>query len=411
MIELYNNTYCVPALALIKSGIVTASNYKALANRGRLRVVRPGKGKGMCALVEFDSMRYAIKQRVIAREGDPYAEREEQKRREECQKRELGYVLLNDTKVGDFYATHLVNGVNLGRELQAKYCGTANILNAVVKRYEERKTALLRQPLIRVSLKAEEHAHYLRHADALADRYPNDIPRSYKRFWRLVDEYRQRDYVAIIPERVGNANRVAICPEAGDWLAARFASLIDRVTLMQLFDEYNAKAPAMGWKLLKSPTTLHTYLHQPTVKALWYGARYGELKAKELFDRQNRTVLPTKRDSLWYSDGTKLNYYYRDENGKMCTCNAYEVMDVYSECLLGYHISANEDFEAQYYAYKMAIKTAGHRPYEIKYDNQGGHRKLQNGDFLTRLARLATTTAPYGNAKANQFNIGWLLLS
>lgn len=68
---------------------------------------------------------------------------------------------------------------------------------------------------------------------------------------------------------------------------------------------------------------------------------------------------------------------------------------MYSECFLGYHISATEDYEAQYYAYKMAIQKAGHKPYELKYDNQGGHKKLEASDLLKNLARHAVNTAPY----------------
>jgi hypothetical protein len=101
------------------------------------------------------------------------------------------------------------------------------------------------------------------------------------------------------------------------------------------------------------------------------------------------------RDALWYGDGTKLNYFYLDETGNIATCNVYEVIDVYSECLLGYHISKSEDYESQYYSYKMAMQFSGHKPYEIRFDNQGGHKKLQSGTFFKNLARLAITTQPY----------------
>lgn len=59
------------------------------------------------------------------------------------------------------------------------------------------------------------------------------------------------------------------------------------------------------------------------------------------------------RDALWYGDGTKLNLYYLGEDGKVRTTMVYEVMDAYSEVLLGYHISDAEDYEQQYHAYRM----------------------------------------------------------
>ena len=65
------------------------------------------------------------------------------------------------------------------------------------------------------------------------------------------------------------------------------------------------------------------------------------MKAHQRYDRKHRTILPSRRDSLWYGDGTKLNLYYRDENGNKCTTSVYEVVDAYSEVLLGYYISDN----------------------------------------------------------------------
>jgi hypothetical protein len=43
----------------------------------------------------------------------------------------------------------------------------------------------------------------------------------------------------------------------------------------------------------------------------------------------------------------------------------------------------------------MALQTSGYKPYQITFDNQGGHKKLENGDFLSKLAHLAIHTQPY----------------
>ena len=117
------------------------------------------------------------------------------------------------------------------------------------------------------------------------------------------------------------------------------------------------------------------------------------------------------RDSLWYSDGTKLNYFYgyRDENNryKIGTTQVYVVMDVFSEAFIGYHISPTEDYIAQYNAYRMALQTSGQKPYQITYDNQGGHKKLQAGNFLSQLAHLGIPTKPYnGKSKTIESAFG-----
>ena len=43
----------------------------------------------------------------------------------------------------------------------------------------------------------------------------------------------------------------------------------------------------------------------------------GEMKAHQRYGRKHKTELPPRRDSLWYGDGTKLNLYYKDENGNV----------------------------------------------------------------------------------------------
>ncbi len=47
------------------------------------------------------------------------------------------------------------------------------------------------------------------------------------------------------------------------------------------------------------------------------------------------------------------------------TLQVYEVIDAYSEVFLGYSVCETENPRAQYAAYRMALITAGHRPYEV----------------------------------------------
>ena len=104
------------------------------------------------------------------------------------------------------------------------------------------------------------------------------------------------------------------------------------------------------------------------------------------------------RDALWYGDGTKLNLYYRDEDGKVRTTSVYEVIDAATEVFLGFCISDTEDYEAQYMAYRMAIQVSGHKPYEIVHDNQGGHKKANSSGMLDKICHIHRTTAPYNGA-------------
>ena len=96
---------------------------------------------------------------------------------------------------------------------------------------------------------------------------------------------------------------------------------------------------------------------------------------RQRFGRKQSTILPTppRQPLVWRRH--EANLYYR-EGKTVKTINVYEVVDGFSEVLLGYHISESENFEAQYGAFRMAIQRSGHKPYEIVHDNQGGHNKL-----------------------------------
>ena len=79
----------------------------------------------------------------------------------------------------------------------------------------------------------------------------------------------------------------------------------------------------------------------------------------------------------------------------MRTTQVYVVIDAMSEVMLGWHISDSEDYEAQYHAYRMAIQTSGHKPYEIVHDNQGGHKRLDADGLFSKLCHVHRTTQPY----------------
>jgi len=166
----------------------------------------------------------------------------------------------------------------------------------------------------------------------------------------------------------------------------------------QIMLEFNRVAPNYGWKQLKSVESVTNFLNAPENMQRWYDAVYGELKSFRKFGYKFKTILPEIRDALWYGDGTKLNLYYKAyEGGRfiMKTTQVYEVMDAYSEVLLGNHISDTENYTAQYNAFRMAVETAQSRPFEIVVDNQGGHKKLDNSGFMNRICRMKRNTAPY----------------
>lgn len=399
MFEYYNDILSVSVSWLINDAkILTKSNYDNLKSRKWIKVIRRGC-KGTPALVEFSSMPSRFKDVIIEKYGDP--------RKTTKNKKFIDY-LITDAKAVKFFNEYILDsGDPLPESTKKEYIANATILKACQHILSNRKAQS-------GALGGRSSSVWDQLSTIIQDLpsfdYPHSLPRNSRSLTRKFKAFNKSGYETLIHKNFSNKNSEKINPDAQLWLIGRFADQVRKVATMdQLFHEYNAEADEHGWKRLAAAKTIHTFLNRPEVKHLWYGKRYGELKAKEKFTAHIKTSLPTMRDSLWYSDGTKLNYYYIAEGNKVKTCQVYEVMDAFSEVLLGFHISDTEDFAAQYSAYKMAVQTAGHRPFQIGFDNQGGHKKLEAGNFLTKIARVSVKAQPYnGKSKTIESAFGRL---
>lgn len=395
MFEYHENILCVHADWLYEDNrIMSLSNYCQLISRKKMKKLTIG-GNGRKALVAFESIPRRFREMIVELAGDPY---------EQTKHLIFRDYIKNDYKAEAFYRDYtLADGTALPEENQQEYTHTAMILNTchhiitnvvTCRKFGGKIKAWNRMALAISNL--PEHT------------YKHKLPANTRRLKQRYNDYMKDGYETLIHGNFLNNNADKLTAESSRWVLARWANQVNKcANLAQLHAEYNEKAALEGWKFIKEEKTFYNYLYSPEIQPLWYGHRYGELAAKEKFSFQFKTKMPAFRDSLWYSDGTKLNYYYMDENGKMQTCQVYEVMDAFSEVLLGFHISKSEDFEAQYSAYKMAINVAGFRPYQIAHDNQGGHGKLNAGNFLSKIARIQTATQPYnGKSKTIESAFG-----
>lgn len=412
--EYYNGILCISSRELTRSennpmGLISYEAYKKMVTRKRIRVVRQGKGEGNYALIEFDSLPPKYKQLAKERIDNPEVE---------AKKEKIMKYLEVDPAAVDFFKNHRIgyddNEKGLPENIQLLYSNNAAVLNAIKKAWDEHvyySRSKNKRPLA-----GEFWRNAAKAVKNLPKEWSCDLPQNPKRLKTKLEDYLQYGYSDILSGKWGNKNTVKITDEVGEWLVGQWSARVPKVivSIAQLHAEYNREADAKGWKKIKSEVAIREYMYRPDVEEKWHAARYGELSYKEKFTRQHKTKLKSYRDSLWYSDGTKLNFYYQDANGKTKTTSVYEVMDVYSEVFLGYYISDSEDFEAQYRAFKMAVQTSGHKPYEIRFDNQGGHKRLENGGFLSIISRHAVKTAPYnGKSKTiesafGRFQAGYL---
>ena len=379
--EMYGKIRCVTFPELVsQGGILSVPSYKKKVREGKLRVVRPGKGAGSYALIDYNSLPDLIRDAYDRLYPDAQKEMNEQM---------MSNTIRSDSNAVEFYKSYEPQ-ISLPR--QAVYVLNAEVMNELIR---VEKEAVAMHNKCGYFRKAEAWKSVLGTCQKLREAYGHTLPKSSARLREKFNAYKKCGYAALVDKNTGNQAARVVVPETARLLLKLRRSIVPRYTEAQIFEEYNRRAVELGLNIIKSPTTVKNYLNDPSVMPMWYAAVHGMQRWKSRYSSLLKTGLPQMRDALWYGDGTKLNLYYRDDRGRMRTTSVYEVMDAYSETLLGYDIAPNENFKSQYRAYRMAVETAGSRPHEIVTDNQGGHKKGDATGFFRRLTVLHRPTMPY----------------
>lgn len=377
------------------AAVMAYEAYRSLARRNALTVLRPGKGLAHPALIDWNSLPMRFKEAWIDKYGDP-----NELRKQELQ--ELQY----DTEAMSFYAGYkLADGTFLKSAFQSEYTLNATVLNRLVEMAKDQKTTRSR---CRMSSRINWEGIY-NECEALRLQYGHTLPKNVARLRDKIREYQEKGYECLISGKLCNASAIKITPEAGRYIIALKRCRFPRRTNQQIFEEFNRVAEGKGWKPLKAVSSLVQFLTRPEIEVMWKDVEIGEYALNMRTRRQNKTIMPQLRDSIWYGDGTKLNLYYRvidvkTGSWKLATTSVFEVVDAATEALLGYHISPNECFESMYEAYRMSIDISGHLPYELVFDQQGGSKRLDAQDWFSRIATLARHTAP-GNAPSKSIEL------
>lgn len=369
---------------------MTYTTYEKLSSRKRLKKIDSGGGLGRRVQIEYSSLPERFRKRFEAKYGDP----------EELLRQDKPALVIN-AEARRFFAGlepetfRLPNGETLPDDKVEEYTLNASVLDVLHAEVEK-------QRLGRNRLKNSTRIiweNILASAERLRADFHHTLPNNEARLKDKLRTYEREGFICLVSKKFCNANKTKITPEGGRLLIALRRSRVPVYTLRQIFDEYNRRAERKGWKTLESMNSVTSYLERPDVAPKWWAAVYGELSARQKFDRKQQTILPGVRDALWYGDGTKLNLYYkgRDKDGGLVkkTVMVYEVIDAYSEMLLGYSIGETENAELQRRAFRMAIETAGHKPFEIVTDNQGGQKTNDSLSFMSRICHITRKTAPH----------------
>ena len=405
--EMFGKTLCITFDELVRSGIMSKSNFDKHVRERKFRVLQKG-GNGRKVLVAYETLSDAL--RSVVEEKLP----DIKKQLKNQQNSPMNIRLKSDDKAVEFYKTYIPK---ISIERQKEYVLNAKVMNAMMAQ----ETGLRNKH----SEHGYTHKRLVRNTvislcEELRRSFNHTLPKSESRLMEKFEDYKKRSYVALVSGTTGNQSARKIGPREGRILLRLRRSKFPVYTDMQIFDEFNrivternARATREEDKLkpVESPQTVINYLYKTGIKLWWYGVVHGEIAFKNEFMPQFDTKLPQMPNTLWYGDGTKLNLYYKDydkKNKRMVarTIDVYEVMDACSEVFLGYSFGA-ENFLTQYEAYRMALETWKIKPYEIVTDNQGGHKRPEAQAFFKKICHLHKTTMPHnGQSKTIESAFG-----
>ena len=368
------------------AGIMSYANYQKLAQRGRIEQGRQGKGMGSYALIVFDSLPTRFKERYVATYGDPHRKLEEQ--------RETASVPMDEAARTFFERYQLPDGSHIKGDKIDEFTVNASVLNELMdmentQRAEHHKAGN--------STPVNWPPIYDR-CEALRDICAHTLPKNISRLREKLRDYRRVGYAALVSGHLVNANAGKMTDEVVEFLIALKCSRVPVYNNAQILAKYNEEAAARGWKEVKSLATITNTLNRPDVRPRWEGSTLGSLTAKRRYQYQFATSLPTVRDALWYGDGTRLNLFYKayvDGRYRVATLYVFEVIDAATEVFLGCQIGSVENFEMMREAYRNALEFAGHKPYELVSDNQGGTKSSEASEWLARIATVYRPTAPH----------------
>lgn len=362
-------------------GIITLSLWKKWIRTGANLVQRGGNGR--VSLIAFDSIPAKYKELIEQKFGNP--------RQKAVTNSFLDDVVL-DTKAKEYFASYrLSTGDHLPIDFQRQYTANASVLNAIKNMYA-------RQLKARASLSASMRKFWdtaLTAVNGIREEYGHKLPTSKSQLKRVYDAYLKDGYDSLVSRKFGNNNTEKITPEIENWIVAEMAQ--GRQSVEMLYMRYKLVAEQNGWRTDIEAASFRHRITQPHIRQMIDLKRYGARQFQQIHGHTFKLKRATYANDIWVSDGTAVNWYYREGN-KVAMATTYMVMDSRSRKYLGWALKKGinkEDFEMQLHAYRMAIRTAGAKPHQLLYDNQGGHKKAESRQFYSDLAKIHFPTRAY----------------
>lgn len=319
--------------------IMSVPNYKKLAARKEINVVRQGKGLGSYALIEIATMPLRFQERIKLKYGDM---------KEDVIRNWLGSHYHIDAKARDFYTRfRFDNGDTLPPEHIQEYTVNASVIEAVMRAMED--ATFMRKAMKAGPVNWGELAGAISYYQA---EFGHTLPVSSNRFKKRVNDFKANGYESLISRKFMNQNRRKVTYDIERLLLSIDAqpeqpfntTVWEQYNLfvqgeLELYDPETGEVlnPADftdkdGNPLVLSPATVANYLNNPKNKAL-----RGKLHMSQ-WDFNN-AYRPYHLRSIGEYSLSKVSLDDRDLPRPMKDGNrvkAYYAYDVVSGAVVGY---------------------------------------------------------------------------
>lgn len=319
--------------------ILSVPNYKKLAAKKEINVVRPGKGLGSYALVDIATMPLRFQERIKLKYGDM---------KEDVIRNWLGSHYHIDAKARDFYTRfRFDNGDTLPPEHIQEYTVNASVIEAVMRAMED--ATFMRKAMKAGPVNWGELAGAISYYQA---EFGHTLPVSSNRFKKRVNDFKANGYESLISRKFMNQNRRKVTYDIERLLLSIDAqpeqpfntTVWEQYNLfvqgeLELYDPETGEVlnPADftdkdGNPLVLSPATVANYLNNPKNKAL-----RGKLHMSQ-WDFNN-AYRPYHLRSIGEYSLSKVSLDDRDLPRPMKDGNrvkAYYAYDVVSGAVVGY---------------------------------------------------------------------------
>ncbi len=235
------------------------------------------------------------------------------------------------------------------------------------------------------------------------------LPANYSKLQAKLRDYKEQGAACLISKALGNNIARKVGDEQLEYMIKLYSDK-RKPSFEQVTGWYNEAAgrrAGLGLDLWPEITagTAKNNLLATDVQPVWYMARHGFDAWKARYEYTMLCYKPSQRDIQWVIDGTKVNKRYRTAKGVSAKLKMLVVMDVATECFLGWAFAEKEDAAEVAKAVRAAIQRAGGvRPYQFLYDNDSSNKA-----FFKNMAGLHFPAMPYnGQSKTIEGAFGRL---